>query len=326
MKSRLCSSITGVILASVHGMAQPGVSAAYPTKPIRLITASTPGSPPDSLARIIAEPLAAALGQRVLVENRPGGSGTIGMGAVAKAAPDGHTLGTISLGQMIAPSLVPQMSYDIARDLVPVTQLVWTANILVIRPSSPLTTVADFVALAKAKPGTLTYASAGNGTPSHLASELFKHHAGIEVQHVPYNGMAAGLAAVMGEQVDIAFAGTATALPLIKAGKLRALGTAGARRLPAFPDLPTIAELGFAGYQLNEWYGVVAPAGTPAEIIAKLASEMARVVALPETKARLAHLGLYQAENPGPEALGALIRAELPRWKQIVREAGIRAD
>ncbi len=318
--------ITGTLLAATQLLAQSTAAPAYPTKPIRLITAGTPGSPPDSLARIIAEPLAAALGQRVLVENRPGGSGTIGMGAVAKAAPGGHTLGIISLGQMIAPSLVPQMSYDIARDLAPVTQLVWTATILVIRPSSPLTTVADFVALAKAKPGTLTYASAGNGTPSHLAFELFKHHAGIEVQQVPYNGMAAGLAAVMGEQVDIAFAGTATALPLIKAGKLRALGTAGARRLPAFPDLPTIAELGFAGYQLNEWYGVVAPAETPAEVIAKLASEMARVVALPKTQARLAHLGLYLAEKLGPDALAALIRAELPRWKQIVREAGVHTD
>ncbi len=324
MKTRLCSLIAGAMLA-VHVVAHSHASNAYPTKPIRLIVSGAPGSPPDALARIISEPLA-ALGQPVMVEDRPGGVGTLAMGAVAKAAPDGHTLGIIGLSQMVAPSLVPQMSYDIARDLAPVTQLVWTATILVIRPSSPLTTVADFVALAKAKPSALTYASAGNGTPSHLASELFKHHAGIEVQHVPYKGMPAGLAAVMGEQVDIAFAGIATALPLIKSGKLRALGTAGARHLPAFPDLPTIAELGFAGYHLNEWYGVVAPAGTPPEVIAKLASEMVRVVALPETKARLAHLGLYQAENPGPEALGALIRAELPRWKQIVREASIHVD
>ena len=313
------------MLVSTQLVTQSSAAPPYPTKPIRLLVPGAAGSPPDALARIISEPLA-ALGQPVVVEDRPGGIGTLALGAVAKAAPDGHTLGIIGLPQMVAPSLVPEMPYDTARDLAPVTQLVWTANILVVRPSSPLKTVTDFVALAKAKPGQLTYASAGNGTPSHLASELFKDRAGIEVQHVPYKGMPAGLAAVMGEQVDIAFAGIATALPLVKAGKLRALGTAGARRLPALPDLPTIAELGFAGYRLNEWYGVAAPAGTPPEIIATLASEMARIVALPETKARLEHLGLYPTERPGAEALAATIRIEVPRWKQIVREVGIRAE
>ncbi len=326
MNIRLFSLIAGAMLASVHVVAHSDASNAYPTKPIRLIVSVSPGSPPDSLARIIAEPLAAALGQPVVVENRPGGAGTIGMSAVAKAAPDGHTVGMIGLPQIVAPSLVPEMPYDTARDLAPVTQLTWTANVLVVRPSSPLKTVAEFVAMAKAKPGQLTYASAGNGTPSHLASELFKRHAGIEVQHVPYKGAPVALAALLGGQVDIAFGGVATAAPLIKSGKLRALGTASVRRLPALSDLPTIAELGFAGYQLNEWQGVVVPAGTPAEVIAKLVSEMARVVALPETQARLAHLGLYPAEKLGPDALGALIRAELPRWKQIVREAGIHAD
>jgi tripartite-type tricarboxylate transporter receptor subunit TctC len=152
------------------------------------------------------------------------------------------------------------------------------------------------------------------------------HHAGIDVQHVPFRGIPAGLAALMGGQVDVAFSGVATALPLVQSGKLRALGTAGARRLPALPDLPTIAELGYAGYQLNEWYGLAAPAGTPREIVARLAVELARVVALPETEARLVQLGLYPAEKTGPEALGALIRTERPRWKEIVREAGIRAN
>jgi tripartite-type tricarboxylate transporter receptor subunit TctC len=313
------------MLVSTQFVAQSGAAPPYPAKPIRLLVPGAAGSPPDALARIIGEPLA-ALGQPVVVEDRPGGIGTLALGGVAKAAPDGHTLGIIGLPQVVAPSLVPEMPYDTARDLAPVTQLVWTANILVVRPSSPLKAVADFVALAKAKPGQLTYASAGNGTPSHLASELFKHRAGIEVQHVPYKGMPAGLAAVMGEQVDIAFAGIATALPLVKAGKLRALGTAGARRLPALPDLPTIAELGFAGYHLNEWYGLAAPAGTPREVIATLASEMARIVALPETRARLEHLGLYPTEKPGPEELAAIIRIEVPRWQQIVREVGIRAE
>ena len=325
MNARSLSLMTAAMLACAQAVAQPGVAPAHPTKPIRLMVPGAAGSPPDALARIIGEPLA-ALGQPVVVENRPGGVGTLALGVVAKAAPDGHTLGILGLTQMVAPSLLPEMPYDTERDLAPVTQLVWTANIVVVRPSSSIATVAELVALAKAKPRQLTCASAGNGTPSHLALALFMHHAGIEVQHVPYKGIPAGLAAVMGEQVDIAFAGVATALPLVRSGKLRALATAGARRLPALPDLATIAESGFSGYQLNEWYGVVAPARTPPEVIAKLAAEMARVVAMPETQARLTHLALYPPENFGPEALGGLIRAGLPRWQQIVRDTGIRAD
>jgi tripartite-type tricarboxylate transporter receptor subunit TctC len=326
MDSRLISLISGTLLATTQITGPASAAPAYPTKPVRMIVSSPPGSPPDALARIVAEPLAAALGKPVVVDNRPGGYGTIGVGAAAKAAADGHTLGYIGLPQMVAPNLMSEVPYDVARDVAPVTQLTWTANLLVVRPSSPLQTVADFVAVAKAKPDALIYASAGNATPSHLAAELFKRRAGIEVQHVPYKGIPAGLAAVMGEQVDIAFAGAATALPLVKSGKLRALASAGARRLPAFADLPTIAELGFGGYQLNEWHGVVVPAGTPPQVVAKLAVELARIVASPETKGRLAHLGLYPADELGPEALAALIRTELPRWRQIVRDAGIRAD
>jgi len=299
---------------------------AYPDKPIRLIVSGAPGTPPDALARIVAEQLTAGLGKPVLVENRPGGSGIVAMGSVAKAAPDGHTLATIGLPQIVAPSLMSEMPYDTVRDFAPVIQLTWSANVLVVRASSPLKTLAELLSVAKAKPGALTYASGGNGTPSHLASELLKRHAGIDVRHVPYKGIPAGLAAVMGEQVDVAFAGIATALPLLRSGRLRALATAGARRLPALPDVPTVAELGFAGYQQNEWYGVVAPAATPPQIIARLAAELARIVAAPEVQARLTHLGLYPVENSSPEALGALIRSELPRWKEIVREAGIQAE
>lgn len=320
---RLLGLIVGLLLGTQPG-AQP-TPAAYPGKPIRLIVTGAAGSPPDAVARILAEPLA-ALGQPVVVENRPGGVGTLAMSAVVKATPDGHTLGLIGLPQVVAPALLAAIPYDTERDLIPVTQLVWTANVLVVRASSPLRTVADLVAHAKARPRELTYASAGNGTPSHLAGALLGHHAGLEIQHVPYKGIPAGLTAVMGGQVDVAFAGIASALPLIDAGRLRALGTAGARRLPALPDVPTIAELGFPDYQLNEWYGVVAPAGTRPEIIARLASELTRAVASAEIGARLTRLGLYPTESPGANALGALIHAEMPRWKQIVRDANIRAE
>jgi tripartite-type tricarboxylate transporter receptor subunit TctC len=325
MNARLIGLAAGAMLACRLIVAQAANAQDYPTQPIRLMVPGAPGSPPDALARIIGEPLA-ALGQRVVVDDRPGGIGTLAIGAVAKATPDGHTLGIIGLPQTVAPSLVYAMPYDTVRDLAPVIQLVWTANVLVVRTSSPLRSVADLVALAKSKPGALTYASAGNGAPSHLACELFKHRAGIDVRHVPYKGIPAGLVALMGEQVDFAFAGMATALPLIHAGKLRALGTAGARRLPALPDLPTIAEIGFAGFQLNEWYGVAAPAGTPPEIIAVLARELARIIALPQTKAHLEQLGLYPIEGSGPDALAAIIRTDVPRWKQIVRDLGIRGE
>ncbi len=314
------------MLASAHSVAEERASPVYPAKPIRLIVSAAPGTPPDALARIVAEPFSASLAKPVVVDNRPGGNATIGLALLVKAAPDGHTLAIIGLPQMVAPSLVRDVPYDLARDVAPITQLVWTANILVVRAASPMQTVADFVALAKAKPGALMYASAGNGSPSHLASALFKQWAGIDVRHVPYKGIPAGLAAVLGEQVDIAFAGAATALPLVKSGRLRALGTAGARRLPALPELQTIAELGFAGFSLNEWYGVVSPAGTRLPIIGKVAGEMTRIIASPERQDRLANLGLYPAEKRGPEALALLIGVEVPRWQQIVRSLDIRPD
>jgi tripartite-type tricarboxylate transporter receptor subunit TctC len=324
MSGQLGGVVLGALLAAAQAAAQPAAPA-YPQKPLRVLVPGAAGSPPDALARIIGEPLA-ALGRPVLVDNRPGAIGTLALGVVAKAAPDGNTLGVIGLTQIVAPSLLPEIPYDFERDLALVTQLVWTANVLVVRPSSPMKTAADFVTLAKARPRQLTYATAGNGTPSHLAAALFTHHAGIEVQHVPFRGIPAGLAALMGEQVDVAFSGVATALPLVQSAKLRALGTAAARRLPGLPDLPTIAEAGYPGYQLTEWYGLAAPGGTPPEVVARLASEWARAVALPQTEARLAQLGLYPAEKPGPEALLELVRAEQPRWKRIVRDAGIRAE
>jgi tripartite-type tricarboxylate transporter receptor subunit TctC len=324
MRIRLPILISGAVLAVTQAAGQLTAAPAYPTKPIRLVVSGAPGTPPDVLARIVGEPLAVAFGKPVVVENRNGM--TVGLGAVAKAAPDGHTIGYIGLPQTVAPSLIQDMPYDTAHDFAPVTQLTWTATILVVRPQSPMKTLADFVALAKARPGALTYASGGNGTPPHLAYELLKRDAGIEVRHVPYMGTAAGLAALMGEHVDVAFAGIATALPLITSGRIRALATAGAQRLPTLPDLPTIAELGFPGYHLNEWHGIVAPARTPPEVITRLATELARIVASPEIKARLAHVGLYTAKNLGPEALAALIRTETTRWGQIVHESGIRAD
>lgn len=324
--SLIVSVISLSILVSTPATAQPNGLASYPSKPVRLVTSSPPATPPDVLARVIADLLAPGLGRPVIVDNRPGGSGTIGMNVAARAAPDGHTLGIISLGHMVAPGLVTNMPYDTARDLAPVTQLAWTGNVLIVRASSPLKSVADYVAAAKAKPGLLNYASAGNGTPSHLTSELFKRHAGIDVHHIPYKGITSGISAVLAGQVDIAFAGVATAAPLIKSGQLRALGTAAPQRLPAFPDLRTMSELGFSGFEVYEWQGIVATAGTPPGVIARLTKELARIIALPEFSQRLEPLGMEPVRHAGTEAFAALLRTELPRWTKLVREAGIRAD
>jgi tripartite-type tricarboxylate transporter receptor subunit TctC len=323
-----CGGMTRLIVATLVALllATQASAAPFPARPLRLITAGTPGSPPDSLARILAEPLGAALGQPVIVDNRPGGSGTIAVSAVAQSPRDGHTIGTIGLPQLVAPALLTRMPYDSERDLAPVTQVAWTGSVLVVRAGSPLHSLSDVIALAKAEPDRLTYASAGNGAPGHLAGELFRLQSAIGLRHIPYKGIAQGLNALLGEQVDSAFAGVAAAAPLVRSGKLRALATSSPRRLPALPGVPTIAELGLSGYAVDEWYGIVAPAGTPPDAIVVLAREIARAIALPQTRERLQHLGLYPADTPGPDAMAARVRSELPRWYQLVREAGIRPD
>lgn len=313
-----------IVVASLIAL-PPAHAQTFPTKPIRIVVSTAPGSPPDTLARLLADPLS-ALGQPVIVENRPGGSGTIGAAAVAKATPDGHTLGIITLQHTVAPALVAKMPYDTLRDLAPVTELTWTANILVVRASSAIRSATEFVTAARSKPGHLTYASAGNGTPSHIASELFQQQAKIKVLHVPFKGIAQALTAVLGGEVDIAFAGVAAAAPHLKTGKLLELGTAAARRLPTFPELATLAEAGFPNFRLDEWNAVVAPAGTPADVIARLGAEFTRIVGSPDAKSRLAALGLYPADSTGPAKLDALLRSELPRWKKLVAETGIRTD
>lgn len=304
----------------------PTRAADYPQKPVRLVAAIPPGSPPDVVARVLAERLATALGQPVLVENRPGAIGTIGMNAVAKAAPDGYTLGVMSLPYTVAPSLLSNIPYDTARDLAPVNLVAVGSHILVVRSSSPIKSVADLIAFAKIKPGEITFASGGNGTPAHLAGELLRQKTGVQIRHVPYKGAPEGAAAVLGEQVDMMFAAAVAVAPHIKAGRMRALATSAPHRLATFPDVPTMVELGFSGFEIREWQGVVAPAGTPREIIARLAREIAKVTAIPEVKERLTSIGMEAAGQVGPEEFGALIRSEIVRWGKVVRDAGIHAD
>ena len=296
---------------------------AYPAKPIRIFVSTGPGAPPDIMARLLAEKLVGSLGQPVIVENRPGGSGSIGMNAVAKAAPDGYTIGIFSMGYTTAPSLVAQMPYDTERDLAPVTMLARDSNLLIVPAGSPAKSVAELVALAKAKPGQLKFASGGNSTPAHLAGELFKREAGLDIVHIPYKTPPAGAAAVLAGDVDMMFSATVAAAPHIKSGRVRVLAASTPKRIPAFPDMPTLAELGYPNVVVSNWSGIVAPAGTPKDIIERLHVEIQKILALPEILQRLERLGV-EAAPAGPEEFGALIRSELQRWNKLVRDAGIK--
>jgi tripartite-type tricarboxylate transporter receptor subunit TctC len=296
---------------------------AYPSKPIKLFVSTGPGAPPDVMARLLGDKLAGILGQQILVENRPGASGTIGMSAVAKAPADGYTLGIFSMGYTTAPSMVAQMPYDTERDLAPVTMLARDSNLLVVPSGSAPKSVAELVAAAKARPGFLKFASGGNSTPAHLAGELFKREAGIDIIHIPYKTPPAGAAAVLSGEVDMMFGATVAVTPHIKSGKLRVLAASTPKRLPAFADVPTLAELGYPNVVISNWSGIVAPAGTPKEVIERLHVEIHRVLAMPETRQRLEALGVEHSPAR-PEEFGALIRSELQRWNKLVRDAGIK--
>ncbi len=320
---------TGFIMAmalATQGVAQAATLPAWPNKPLRIIAPSAPGTPPDVVARILSERLATALGQAVVVENRPGAGFTIGLQIVAKATPDGYTMGVIAMPAIIAPSLLRSMPYDTAADLVPVSQVLWNANILVVRASSSLKSVQELVVLAKTKPAHLTFASGGIGTPAHMAGELLRLHAGVDIRHVPFKGAPAGVTAVVGEQIDLMFAAIPAIAPHIMSGRLRALATPAPQRITAYPDVPTMAEKGFPGFDFRDWQGIVAPAGTPKKVIARMAKEIARIVAAPEVKERFVAIGMEAASDLGPAQFGTLLRSEQAKWAKVVRDAGIRAD
>ncbi len=311
--------LLAMLLVAGQAAAQP-----FPQKTIRLISGAPPGTPGDVVARIVAEPLGARLAQPVIVENRAGAINTIALAAVARAEADGHTLGILGMPSTVAPSLLASMPYDTLRDLAAVRQLSWVSNVLVVRAEASLGSVADLVAQAKSRPRELTYASGGNGTPAHLAAALFAQRAGIELRHVPYKGVVAGISAVLGTQVDMMVAVAPAALPQIRAGKLRALATPAPARLAALPETPTLAELGYA-VDVRDWHGIVAPAATPKHIVAALDSALDEVLLRPDVKERLARVGLEPAESSA-DAFASHIRAEVRKWKRVVSDAGIKPD
>lgn len=315
------------LLLALFAALLPALAAAqaYPSKPIRWIVPFAPGGPTDLLARAVGQKLSEAWGQPVLVENKPGAAGNLGVDLAAKALADGYTLVVVPTGNIVVnPTLFPNLPYK-AADLAPVTMMATVENVLVVNPGIPANSMQELVALARAKPGSLSFASPGAGSQAHLAGEFIKLAAGVDLTHVPYKGTGPALNDLLGGQVPMMFSQMSSALPHIRAGKLRAIGAASLKRSPLMPDLPTIAEQGFPGFEATSWYALMVAAGTPQDVIAKLNAETVRILRLPELREKLAGLGAEAVGN-SPAELAATIQKESARWAEVIRKQGIKAE
>ncbi|HTD90987.1 MAG TPA: tripartite tricarboxylate transporter substrate binding protein [Burkholderiales bacterium] len=293
----------------------------YPAKPIRIIVAYTPAGATDILARAVGQKMSESFGQPVIIENRPGANGNIGTDVAAKATPDGHTLLMVTAGTHgINPSLYRKLPWDAVKDFAPVSLVAMVPNILVVNNSVPAKSVKEFIAHLKVNPNKFNYGSPGNGSTAHLSMELFKSMTGTSIQHIPYKGSAGVLTDVMGGQIIATMDNMPPYLPQVKAGKIRALAVSTAKRSPAVPDIPTVAEAGVPGYNASAWFGLVAPAGTPKGIVDKVATETQRILKLPDVAERLSGLG---AEPVGdrPEQFAAHIKSEIAKWARVIKDA-----
>ena len=297
----------------------------YPSKPIRLVVPFPVGGAPDVLARSTGVKLSERLGQSVVIENRLGAGGNIAYDMVAKSAPDGYTIVLASTGVASNVSLYKNLPYDAMRDFAPITLVASSAHVLVAHPSVPAGSVRELIALAKAKSPPLSFGSAGSGTVLHLAGEMFKAKTGVQLLHVPYKGSSLAITDLLGGRIDLMFADLPNALPQIKAGKIRALGMTGATRSPALPDLPTIGEAGVPGYAIIAWFGLLAPAGTPADIVAKLNKEVVAILGNPELKAKMADLG-QDLVGDKPEQFAEFIKSEIATMGEVVKASGAKLN
>jgi tripartite-type tricarboxylate transporter receptor subunit TctC len=299
-------------------------AATYPDKPIRLVVGFAAGGPADTVARLFGNELSKFLGKPIVVENAGGAGGNIATDRVAKSAADGYTLLLAASGMIaINPSLYPSLAFDTVRDLAPISQICVQPNILVVQADLPARSVQELVALARSRPGQLTFASGGAGSTQHLAGELFKSSAGIDIGHVSYRSIAIAVPDLLNGRVTMAFAGSTVALPLVKDGKLRALAVTSLQRSPAAPDLPTMAESGFPGFDATPWFGLMAPAATPPSIIERLYHETVKVVALPGLRKKFEELGMQPIGN-SPAQFASAIRAEIPFWAKVIADARIK--
>lgn len=302
----------------------PAWSQDFPDKPIRIIVPLPPGSPPDVLARYLAEGVSRDWKQAVVVDNRPGATGMVGLQALARSAPDGYTVGVMFLTHTVLPELIGPLPYNTATDFAPIANLVWLYNVLVVPASSDIQSVQDLVAQAKAHPGQLNYGSGGNGSPAHLVAESFCQASGIQLTHVPFKGPAEAVSALLGNQINAMFATVPTAANLVRSGKLRAIAVTSPQRLEALPTIPTLAEQGVPGVALKEWEGLVAPAGTPKALVERWNQELFKVLAAPDLRAKLADLGMSVVPAHAPGDFAELIRRELDQWGRFVKATGLR--
>jgi len=322
---KLLTCLAGLLLgASLPAQAQ-APAAAYPVKPVKVIIPYPPGGPTDIVARVVFQQVSDSTGQQFLVENRAGAGGNIGAEAVARAPADGYTLLVATTAHAINMSLFKNLNYDVVKDFAPVTLLTQGPLVLVATPAFPAGNVRELIALAKAKPTTLNFASSGNGQSTHLSGELFNTMAGIKLGHVPYKGSAPALTDVIGGQVPLMFDTMLSAMPFVKTGKLKALAVTSAQRSPAAPELPTIAESGLPGYEVVAWNGLLAPAGTPKAVIDRLSDELAKAMAVAQVREKFSVQG-FAASWDTPEQFGSFLRSEVAKWTKTVKASGATLD
>jgi tripartite-type tricarboxylate transporter receptor subunit TctC len=314
--------LCAALVAAVPGLAES--QSAYPTKPVRMIVPFPPGGGNDLLARIIGQKLGDTWGQPVIIDNKPGGNTIVGTEALARAAPDGYTLMLTSSSHVIIPSLL-NLPFDAIKDFAPVTTVSLSELVLAVNPEVPAKTVRELIALAKSKPGQLNFASGGSGNPNHLAGEMFNSVAGTKVVHVPYKGGGPALTDLVGGQVQMFFVASAVVLPFLKTGKLNALAISGGHRLAALPDVPTFTEAGLPNFDVGQWYAILAPAGTPKPVIDKVAADVAKALALPDVKEKLAAQGMEPFVT-SPAQLGELMNKDLARYAKLIKSADIKME
>jgi tripartite-type tricarboxylate transporter receptor subunit TctC len=304
---------------------KPSYAQDYPNKPVRLVAASAPGGGIDILGRVVAQRLSETWRQQVVVDNRAGGGGVIATGIVAKAPADGYTLLVQSVGVSYVGTLHKEAPFDVVRDLAPVAKVASQPSLLAVHASVPASSLSELLQLAKAKPGQLSFGTGGAGGASHMGTELFAHAAGIKLVHVPYKGTGPSMAALLSGEVNMALVGVATALPHVKAGKIKPIGVSGATRSPILPDIPTLNEAGVRGYEFAGWYGIFAPAHTPRAIIVKVNNDIVKALQQPEALQRLSAMG-FQPEGGSADEFAKYFRAEVVKWRKVIQEAGIAAS
>ena len=325
IKTLIVKIVVALAGLGLAGSAWAAVNNHYPEKTVRIVVPLTAGSPPDIVARVVAEKLSKLWGQAVIVENKPGATGAIGMSEVARSAPDGYTVGLIFMTHTVLPSLLKKMMYETDKDLAPIGQAVWAYNVLCVPANSPFTSLQDIIAAAKGRPNQLVYGSGGNGSPSHLIAELVRQKLGLEIMHVPYRGPSEALSGLLSGDSQLMFVTTSVAAAQIKGGKLKALAVTSEKRVSALPEVPTLAELGIKGMELREWEGFVAPAGTPAGIIDKWNQALRQVLAMNDVKQKLAELGL-DTQASTPAELARIIETDLNRWPAVIKAAHINGS